>query len=70
MRSRTLSRYCPLLSSFLARAPNQYTRRVPLLSQSRHLFAGMKFLTDSKSKKIEQKIENKEAPEGIHGENV
>lgn len=40
-----------------------------MLSQSRHLFAGIKYLMDSKFKKTENFAKSKVAPEGIHGKN-
>ena len=70
LRSRISPLHSPLLSSYLARSQSQYARQAPLLSQSRHLFAGMKYLMDSKSKKSEDVVQNKVAPEGIHGENA
>jgi hypothetical protein len=68
IRSRLSPRYSPLLSSYLARSPSQCARSVPVLSQSRYIFAGIKYLMDSKSKKTEHTDKNKAAPEGIHGE--
>jgi hypothetical protein len=68
IRSRISLRYSPLLSSYLATSQSQCARRFPVLSQSRYIFAGIKYLMDSKSKKTEHADKNKAAPEGIHGE--